>query len=106
MEDMKDLLKQPKETSQKQWPPAGIDWYYSDENTAIALGDCKEILPELPKVDLVLTDPPYGIGGGSGTIGKSRRSHHDYESYVDSRENIQEIAVWLMSFWNFALELY
>jgi len=22
-------------------------------------GDCREILPELPKVDLVLTDPPY-----------------------------------------------
>jgi site-specific DNA-methyltransferase (adenine-specific)/modification methylase len=24
-------------------------------------GDCREILPALPKVDLVLTDPPYGI---------------------------------------------
>lgn len=24
-------------------------------------GDCREMLPELPKVDLVLTDPPYGI---------------------------------------------
>lgn len=35
------------------------------------LGDCREILPHLPKVDLVLTDPPYGIGdalvkGGRG----------------------------------------
>ena len=34
-------------------------------------GDCREILPALPKVDLVLTDPPYGIGdalvkGGRG----------------------------------------
>ena len=26
------------------------------------LGDCRDILPHLPKVDLVLTDPPYGIG--------------------------------------------
>ena len=26
------------------------------------LGDCRDILPLLPKVDLVLTDPPYGIG--------------------------------------------
>ena len=25
-------------------------------------GDCREILPLLPKVDLVLADPPYGIG--------------------------------------------
>ena len=26
------------------------------------LGDCQTILPHLPKVDLVLTDPPFGIG--------------------------------------------
>jgi len=26
------------------------------------LGDCLEILPTLPKVDAVVTDPPYGIG--------------------------------------------
>ena len=26
------------------------------------LGDCRDILPTLPKVDCVLTDPPYGIG--------------------------------------------
>ncbi len=29
-------------------------------------GDCREILPHLPKVDLVLTDPPYGIGEAAG----------------------------------------
>lgn len=43
------------------WPPPGIDWYYADESCAIAHGDCREILPKLPQVDLVLTDPPYGI---------------------------------------------
>jgi site-specific DNA-methyltransferase (adenine-specific)/modification methylase len=26
------------------------------------LGDCRDILPTLPKVDAVVTDPPYGIG--------------------------------------------
>jgi DNA modification methylase len=26
------------------------------------LGDCRDILPALPKVDAVVTDPPYGIG--------------------------------------------
>jgi len=35
--------------------------YYQDEWVTIYLGDCREILPELPKVDLVLTDPPYGV---------------------------------------------
>ncbi|MBA7685642.1 hypothetical protein ES703_94067 [subsurface metagenome] len=35
--------------------------YYQDEWVTIYHGDCREILPELPKVDLVLTDPPYGV---------------------------------------------
>ena len=30
-------------------------------NCSLWLGDCREILPHLPKVDLILTDPPYGI---------------------------------------------
>lgn len=42
-----------------EWPPRGIKWYYSDASTAIAHADCRDILPLLPKVDLVLTDPPY-----------------------------------------------
>jgi DNA modification methylase len=36
--------------------------YYQDDYCTIYHGDCREILPTLPKVDLVLTDPPYGIG--------------------------------------------
>jgi len=36
--------------------------YYQDDYATIYHGDCREILPTLPKVDLVLTDPPYGIG--------------------------------------------
>lgn len=30
-------------------------------NATLYLGDCREILPTLPKVDAVITDPPYGI---------------------------------------------
>lgn len=36
--------------------------YYDCDGITIYHGDCREILPHLPKVDLVLTDPPYGIG--------------------------------------------
>ena len=36
--------------------------YYEDEAVQIYHGDCCDILPHLPKVDLVLTDPPYGGG--------------------------------------------
>lgn len=35
--------------------------YYSESGITIYHGDCREILPSLPKVDLVLTDPPYGL---------------------------------------------
>ena len=35
--------------------------YYDHKGITIWHGDCREILPTLPKVDLVLTDPPYGI---------------------------------------------
>jgi DNA modification methylase len=31
-------------------------------NGKVILGDCLEVMPELEKVDLVLTDPPYNVG--------------------------------------------
>ncbi len=43
-------------------------------NATIYLGDCRDILPTLPKVDAVITDPPYGLGDkwqGGGGKGKS-----------------------------------
>ena len=56
----------------------GIKPYYKDEWCAIYHADCRDILPLIPdkSIDLVLTDPPYGIGsiGGSkafGSIGGS-----------------------------------
>ena len=36
--------------------------YYQDEWVTIYHGDCREILPELPEVDLVVTSPPYNVG--------------------------------------------
>lgn len=54
-------------------------------NATLYLGDCRDILPTLPKVDLVLTDPPYGIGqdrgmgvGGFDSTGKYRRKPRSY----------------------------
>jgi site-specific DNA-methyltransferase (adenine-specific) len=38
--------------------------YYEDAAHGIVLyhGDCRDVLPTLERVDLVLTDPPYGVG--------------------------------------------
>jgi site-specific DNA-methyltransferase (adenine-specific) len=44
--------------------------YYDDGDVQIYHGDCRDILPLLPKVDLVLTDPPY-LSMAGGTIHKS-----------------------------------
>lgn len=35
--------------------------YYQDKQTTIYHGDSRELLTEICEVDLVLTDPPYGI---------------------------------------------
>ena len=35
--------------------------YYDCDGITIYHGDCREVLPTLPKCDLLLTDPPYGI---------------------------------------------
>src|SRR3990167_9008753 len=39
-------------------------------NATLYLGDCLEILPTLPKVDAVITDPPYGIDFVQRTTGE------------------------------------
>ena len=36
--------------------------YYQDDYATIYHGDARDILPHLEPVDLVLTDPPYGVG--------------------------------------------
>ena len=45
--------------------------YYEDEQFGIKIyhGDCRDILPYLEPVDLVLTDPPYGIKMDEGFEG-------------------------------------
>jgi DNA modification methylase len=41
----------------------------------LILGDCREVLPTLGKVDAVVTDPPYGIGiAATGTVGATGRN--------------------------------
>lgn len=43
--------------------------YYRDDAVVIFNADCKEIVPQMPKACLLLTDPPYGIGGDKGMGG-------------------------------------
>ena len=49
------------------------------------LGDCREVLPTLAPVDLILTDPPYGIGYAANPIvGKGKKaSNHEGKAWDD-----------------------
>jgi site-specific DNA-methyltransferase (adenine-specific) len=57
--------------------------YYSEPGITIYHGDCRDILPRLGPVDLVLTDPPYGIG-------------LEYGEYNDTRENWVNLMNWFV----------
>jgi len=66
-------------------------------NATLYLGDCREILPTLPKVDAVITDPPYGIGASSAAFqnakkrGNAAAKSKDYgESSWDNKPPTQE----------------
>ena len=52
--------------------------YYEADGITIYHGDCREILPTFPdkSFDLVLTDPPYGVGV-------------DYGGFDDTKENLR-----------------
>ena len=56
--------------------------YYEHAGITIYHGDCREILPTLPKCDLLLTDAPYGAGYAANPIvgkGKSQSNHADQD---------------------------
>jgi DNA modification methylase len=60
--------------------------YYEEKGITIYHGDCREILPTLAKVDLVLTDPPYGIGrdgNAASTSSHGGRKPHEFFSGWD-----------------------
>lgn len=47
--------------------------YYEHAGITIYHGDCMEILPKMQKVDLILTDPPYGIDFHSARPSEERK---------------------------------
>jgi DNA modification methylase len=48
--------------------------YYEHAGITIYHGDCREILPTLPKCDLLLTDPPYGVNINTKTHSSGRHN--------------------------------
>ena len=50
------------------------------EDVTLYLGDCREILPTLGKVDAVVTDPPYGISAAKKGAHSSIRDNTAWEN--------------------------
>ena len=68
--------------------------YYEHAGITIYHGDCREILLTLGPVDLVLTDPPYGIGVTRMTLGNgNRKVFRGSEAWDDSTPDLS----WVIS---------
>lgn len=54
----------------------GVTPYYEEVGITIYHANCLDVLPTLPKVDLVLTDPPYGINACNMKLGNGAKKFH------------------------------
>ena len=69
------------------------------DGVVLRLGDCREILLDTAKHDLVLTDPPYGIGAdrnlrankrhGKAAVASTDYGHHDWDSSAPSADTLR-----------------
>ena len=57
--------------------------YYQDDAVTIYHGDCMEIVPTLGRFDLLLTDPPYGIGIASNPV-RQKHAKMDWDAETPS----------------------
>lgn len=69
-------------------------------NATLYLGDCAEIMPTLPKVDAVITDPPYGINSGAkyanrgqsrGALAVTNKVRYEWDDSQPSEDLIRAV---------------
>jgi DNA modification methylase len=79
--------------------------YYEEDGITIYHGDCLEVLPSLPEVDLIVTSPPYNLvgrsslghykdgerfNGGSGLWKNAKRPGGLSEGYEDHDDSMPQ----------------
>lgn len=67
-------------------------WLSPGGEVLLINADCMAVLPLLPKVDAVVTDPPYGVdlGDTDGTGGKHGLKRLAYHGFEDTYENFTD----------------
>jgi site-specific DNA-methyltransferase (adenine-specific) len=76
--------------------------YYQDDAVTIYHGDCREILPSLADIDLLLSDPPYGMCYQHGARKGGRKMGADSQKIVGDTEpfdpghllGYRQVALW------------
>jgi DNA modification methylase len=63
------------------------------EGVRLICGDCLEVLPTLGKVDAIVTDPPYGVNGGSGTLGAASSKTKYTASFDDTPDYVRQVVI-------------
>jgi site-specific DNA-methyltransferase (adenine-specific) len=68
--------------------------YYEEPGITIYCADCRDILPHLPKVDLVLTDPPWNLG----YFKDDNKTWDEYAAWLNAIKSTLEVmaeTVWI-----------
>ena len=80
--------------------------YYQDEQATIYCADCRDVLPHLGKFDLLLTDPPYGIGYDgkkASTSSHGGRKPHAFMGWDNDRPSAELLASAIQTSDNFII---
>lgn len=71
--------------------------YYQHNGITIYHADARDLV-EWVSADVVLTDPPYGINGGTGSITQARGKGNYTNAFADDRANIENVIVPIIRF--------
>lgn len=67
--------------------------YYEREGITIYHADCRDVLPLVAGVNVVLTDPPYGIEGATGNVNVKRGKGKYKAAFTDNSQYTQTVVV-------------
>ena len=102
---MDQTLSKPKNVEQLEAkagcsaPPCSLlpEPFYERDGITIYHGDCRQILPMLGRFDLLMADPPYGIGADKPRANTGRNKHIKQRDYGEQGDwDAKPVDEWAM----------